>query len=276
MGIHRQQRIRPQQFEGIEPQSLGGDDHTLQKRILELDSGTPGIIVQPVTAYEQTNDQQRRHLYQIPPHDAPVPPPHPQQQDRRQGDGDGLAQHGGGITRRQRHRLRHPIEMRREIIGRAGFRLLPDTQPATKSQQVELGGQEILAGGDPHHRLGMNRMQGEQGGDEPRGGQPHPSKQMPHQQGVGGMKHKIGGMEGGGPEPPQFVIQPEGGVEHRPVMKFVGAHRPEPDIQQAAPLTNLRRLKDEHLVIPNETGGECGRIGRHGHQQQSRRRQYLR
>ena len=160
MGVDDQQRLRPQQFAGIEPERFAGNDQPLGKGMLKADMRAPGIVVEAIEAQRQAQQEEGRQLRQVPLADAPLLPPDERQQGSRQGDGDCLAQQGGAVERQQRQVA-------------PGLFPCSIAQPAAKGQQVEAGGQQVLAGGDPSHRLGMHRMQRKEGGHQPGARRPH-------------------------------------------------------------------------------------------------------
>ena len=105
-------------------------------------------------------------------------------------------------------------------------------------------------------------MDGEHRGHHPRAGRRQPRQQPPQQQGVGEVQQHVDDMVAGRGVPPQLVLQPEGRVEQRPVVRLVlDLRRREPDAPQAGPVPDQRR-PGEDPVVPDEPGQERGEVGR--------------
>ena len=120
--------------------------------------------------------------------------------------------------------------------------------------------QDVLAPDDPGHRLDMQRMHCEHRRRKPRAGHPQPPQQPPQQQHDPGMQQQIDQVIAERRQPPQFMLQPEGGIQQRPVMDFVWQQRTrgKPDLRQPRPDVKRRDL-GQYIVIPDDPADSAGK-----------------
>ena len=103
---------------------------------------------------------------------------------------------------------------------------------------------------------------------EPRAGH----LQSPQQQHDPGMQQQINGVITERRQPPQFMLQPEGGIQQRPIVGFVWKHRTrgKPDLRQPRPGVKRPGIGQYQLVIPHESGRQRRKVTDR-HQQAQRR-----
>ena len=100
-----------------------------------------------------------------------------------------------------------------------------------------------------------------------RAGYAQPQQQAPQQQHDTRVQRQVDQVIAERIEPPEFVFQPKGGVEQRPVVALVVSERTrlKPNLPETAPLVN-RPCHGQHDVIPHEPRAGRGKIT-DGHQQ---------
>ena len=257
--IDHRQLHRPQQLARVEPQRPPRDQRPLGQRVAQLQHLPPPVERQVRRRDRRPDHRQRRQPQQIqPPHPAPLPPV-PQQQRQRQRHHHRLAQQPG---REQHHRQQVAARPRR----------LHEAHPHQHRAQVEQRRQHVLALDDPGHRLHVQRVHREHGGDQHRAGHPQAQQQAPQQQAVEQVQEDVDGVVAGGPQAPQLVLQPEAGVDQRPVVALVlDVGGGEPDAAQPAGGVDHRLLGEDH-VVPHEAALQRREVAHHHQQRQRQRR----
>ena len=147
------------------------------------------------------------------------------------------------------------------VAARAGRFVEPD--PGEHRGQVEQGGQHILALDDPGHRLDVQRVDGEQRSDQHGAGHGKAGEQAPEQEAVRQVQEDVDGVVADRVQAPEFVFQPERGVDQRPVVTFVlDVGGRQPDAAQAVGRVDDRFLGEDH-VVPHEAALQRRKVAHH-------------
>ena len=239
---HRQIR-RPQQLAHVEPQRVRRDQHPLHRRVAERERLARGVEREVGGGDGEPAREQRCEAEPVGRgHRAPLPPV-PDDERRGQGDRDRLRQQRG------REQTEH------QAVA-CGPRRLGEPDPGEHRAQVEQRGEQVLALDDPGHRLDVQGMHGEHRGERPGAGHRETQRDAPHQQRVDQVQHQVDEVVAERRQPPQLVLQPEGGIDDRPVVAFVpDVGRRKPDVPQAGPSMDDRLLGEDH-VVPDEAPRE--------------------
>ena len=211
----------------VESQHARREQRALEQRIIKKDR-FPALVERPVGERDGEPEQEKRQRLRQVGHAYPaLLPPVPDQQRHRQGDDDGFAQQAEDKQRQRQDVMRAPLTFHEAEVGEHG-------------REVEQGRQHVLAPDDPDNRLHVQRMHRKQRRREPRARHRQPQQQAPQQQRYRGVQQQVDEVVAERIEPPQFVFQPEGGVEHRPVVALVGIEGigVKPDLCEAEPVVN--------------------------------------
>ena len=213
---------RPEDLAHVEPQGARGDQRPFQQRVAVAPHPARPVECQVRRRDGRSHHEERRHPQQIGRGHAAVLPPLPDQQCRRQGDHHRLGQHAGGVQRQ-----------RRQVPPRA--RCLGEAYPRQRRRQVEQAGEHVLELDHPGHRLDVHRMHREHRGHDPGARYRQAPQEVPQQERVGQVQQHVDHVEAGRREAPQLVLQPEQGIDQRPVVPLgLDLPRGEPDLAQAA------------------------------------------
>ena len=239
MGIDDEQGLRPQQFGNIKPQGLSGNDDSFKQSVLKADMRPARVVVHTIQPNKQRDEKQRRGVQHIPPGNLPLLPPSPGQQHRRQSNGHSFAQQRGDIAQQQLQISSLDLPGLAPLASASppegsllqmAFLQASKSQPGHKGQQIKHRGQQIFAGGNPHHRLHMHRMHSKQRSNEPSPRQTQEQQDTPQQQTVDAMQQQIRKVKTGRVETPEFVVQPKRSAQQWPIVQLIRCCRIAPNI----------------------------------------------
>ena len=211
----------------VESQRACRKQRALEQRIIKKDR-FPSLVERHVGDGDGESQQEKRQrLRDVGGRHPALFPPVPDQQRHRQGDDDGFAQQAEDEQRQRQDVMCAPLRFHEAEVGEHG-------------REVEQGRQHVLAPDDPDHRLRVQRMHRKQRRRKPRARHRQPKQQAPQQQRYRGVQQQVDEVVAERIEPPEFVFQPEGGVEHWPVVAFVGIKSigVKPDLCEAEPVVN--------------------------------------
>ena len=240
---------RPCQLAEVEPHSAGSDQEPLDEGMIEGCRRLGGDQQQIERDQRQRHDEEGRQPRDIRQRNAPAAPPVQDQQRDRQRDDHVLRQHAGG---QQPQRTAVAPAACSSGASPAHFPGGQEAQPHRHAAEVAQRGEHVLAFDGPGHGFHVQWMNGEHRGDEPRAGGRERRQDAPQQHGVGGMQQYVHGVVAVGRESPELVLQPERGVDQRPIEGFIHLHRREPDALQASQVVERGFADDELQVVPDE------------------------
>src|SRR5581483_2790063 len=158
----------PQKFSGVEPHGATGDEATLRKGQRPFHStGADVVFLDPGRAQAQggTAGEERRQREDVLPVQAALFPPLNEQQRGGQGARDGFGQQRGD-EKKEGERVDQPLPPARLF----GFRESKETEIRQRRRKIKNRGEDVLAFGDPGHRLHLDRVQGKNGRRQPGAG----------------------------------------------------------------------------------------------------------
>ena len=239
---------------------MRGDQRPFQQRVAVAAHPARPVECQVCRRDGRSHHEERRHPQQIGRGHAALLPPLPDQQCRRQRDHHRLGQQAGGVQCQ-----------RRQVAP--GARRLGETHPRQRRRQVEQAGEHVLELDYPGHRLDVHGMHREHRRHHPGARYRQAPQELPHQERVGQVQQHVDHVEPGrATKAPQLVLQPEQGVDQRPVMPLgLDFRRREPDLPQAGSLAH-RGGGGHHQVVPDEVAPQHRRQVAHQHQQAQRQR----
>ena len=153
--------------------------------------------------------------------------------------------------------------------GRIAFR---KSEPRQDAGQIEQAGEHVFALDRPRDGFDVQRMDGEDRGDEPGAGHRQPEQHPPQQHTVGRVQQHVDHVVAGRLGSPQFVFQPEAGVGQRSVVGLLHLARHEPYPPQAGPVPEGRFSRNVVHVVPDEAAPQHRRQIAHDDQQDQHRR----
>jgi hypothetical protein len=196
---------------------------------------------------------------QIAAFEAPSFPPQDEQNRCGQRASDGLAEQGTD-KESQRHGVRAGRTEFCQEIGRGAAR----AQVGEHGSQVEDARQDVLSLGDPGHGFDVDGMNSEDGGGQPRPRDAKSTEDEPQKNGTGRVQQHVDGVVAEGVEPPEVVLDPEGGEDQRIVLRR--GTRLGPDLLQAGGRAEQAVLGHIRVVIPDEPGAQGRNVGYDRHQ----------
>ena len=240
---------RPEQLFGVEPERLRRDQRPLDDGVAEVQR-LPGAVERRVGDGDgDSHREERSHPQQVGAGHPAALPPMADQERGRQGDDDGLAEQPEN----------EQGEGQEVMFPPAPFR---EAEPGRGRGEVEQGRKHVLSLHDPGDGFDVQGVDGEHRRDGPGAGNLQPTGEAPEEQRIGGVEQDVDRVIAGRRESPEFVLDPEGRVDQRPVMPLVrdgaGGER-EPYLPQPGPVPDRRGFR-EHLVVPDEPGGEGGKV----------------
>ena len=276
----------PRQLADVEPDGTRRDQGPLDEGIAECGRRGRGDHPQVHGDEAQRHAEERCQPQQVSHAHAAGPPPVEYHQRRRQRDYHVFGQHPGG-EQQQRQAVSPRAFSRRKSPGACGApsvagafgrtrwtsrRTFQESEPRQDAGQIEQAGEHVFALDRPRDGFDVQRMDGEDRGDDPGAGHGQPQQNPPQQHGVGRVQQHVDHVVAGRREPPQFVFQPEAGVGQRSVVGLLHLARHEPYPPQAGPVPESRFSRNVIHVVPDEAAPQHRRQIAHDDQQDQHRR----
>ena len=280
--VDKRQIDGPQQLPEVQPDHPSGKHDAAWQRQRPLGTGRPDhgpLQFRGVQRERRSDQEERRQRPDVDPPDAAVLPPRDHQQHRRQQARRRLGEQREREGREGRDVDRTgPSPPRRRLAAAAGLAPLALGEAGIAvGQKREHRGQRqhhrqrVLALGHPRNRLDAHRVKRKQRGRRPRPGKPEAAQQRGEQQRRRRMKQHVHEVEAERMQPPQLLLQPEGGEDERVVL-LVGLRLGPDELEGIRPVEHPV-LGQVGVVVPHEAGPECRQVRRHHRQHDHHRHQ---